>query len=67
MYWFASSKVVFTMAFRIGVPASMSSFFSAGKSWLFTKSSSLSPVSAVPFPSSTAQFRQRSGSGMMDR
>ena len=54
------------MLCRIGVSGEISRFFRVGKSLLFTKSKSLSPVSPSPWFSECAQARQRSSSGIID-
>ena len=44
----------------------ISILLSVGNNLLLTNASKSSPVIAVPFPSSTAQFRQRHSSGIID-
>lgn len=59
-------KVVLTIAFLMGVAAVTLSPFRVGKSLLFTKSRSVSPVIALPDLSSAAQLFQRHSSGIID-
>ena len=66
MYWFASAKTAWTMAWRIGVSFVTGRLRSVGNSVPFTNASSSSPVIAVPVPSSCAHASQRHADGRMD-